>query len=312
MTDSLFVSYDGPALASGRMEARELAPALLAMADMFEAANRVVNGDKSKVSVSVSGFKSNCFRIDFDLLQNVPTLYAQLMNFLSSNSVTAITNLKDLIGIGVTGSGLAGAGLLQLKRMLRGREIEKSEDIGDGLRKLHAGDESIIVHEHVEALYRDKQMAKAVDAAITQPLSLEGVDSFMAGTADGPEITIEKAERMYFAAPVFAEEVIEDVTVRMALNIVNVTFQEGNMWRFSKGDHKFNAHIMDEDFLKRVSANTATFSKDDVLIAMVRVREVLEDMTSKTKYEVVKVLEHRRSTPPPPPSRLPFPEEPYI
>lgn len=45
------LAYDGPSLRRGTMNVNELAPALLATADLLQEANHRLNGDKATVSV---------------------------------------------------------------------------------------------------------------------------------------------------------------------------------------------------------------------------------------------------------------------
>lgn len=42
--------YDGPALEEHRMDVRTLAPALLALGDMVERANEILNGEQVKIA----------------------------------------------------------------------------------------------------------------------------------------------------------------------------------------------------------------------------------------------------------------------
>ena len=51
MSEAKFVvAYDGPAVADGDMEVADLAPALLHLAQLLEAAAKVVDGKDAKVS----------------------------------------------------------------------------------------------------------------------------------------------------------------------------------------------------------------------------------------------------------------------
>jgi hypothetical protein len=53
------VVYDGPALAEHAMDVRDLAPALLAIAETLEEANTVLNGNRAQVRVQVhASFKT--------------------------------------------------------------------------------------------------------------------------------------------------------------------------------------------------------------------------------------------------------------
>ena len=47
--ETFLISYDGTALASHEMEVRDLAPALLGLADALHEANKLINGNDSKL-----------------------------------------------------------------------------------------------------------------------------------------------------------------------------------------------------------------------------------------------------------------------
>lgn len=46
------LTYDGPALQDHEMDARELAPAMLAVGELFDAMNILLNGEAAEVTVS--------------------------------------------------------------------------------------------------------------------------------------------------------------------------------------------------------------------------------------------------------------------
>src|SRR5688572_13132490 len=79
------VAYDGPALADGSMDVRDLAPALLALGELLQSANRVLNEDKATLAVKVQAdFKTGSFDIGIGLFQSIGT---QLMAILHSDGV---------------------------------------------------------------------------------------------------------------------------------------------------------------------------------------------------------------------------------
>ena len=82
---TLYIAYDGPALAAHEMDVKELAPALLAFSTLFEEANSMFNGDRTKIAINVKGsFKSGSFGIDLSVVQDV---FQNVLNFGSKQEV---------------------------------------------------------------------------------------------------------------------------------------------------------------------------------------------------------------------------------
>ncbi|TAU82495.1 hypothetical protein [Rhizobium leguminosarum] len=98
----LTIAYDGEAVRDGSMEVRDLAPALLAVGQLFDAANHTLNGpDAPKMTVNVVATAPGSFEIGIDIIQS---LYEQAKLLLNGDTITAALNLKELILTGVGGS----------------------------------------------------------------------------------------------------------------------------------------------------------------------------------------------------------------
>jgi len=66
------IRHDGPALAGHDLGVQDLAPALLALADIVQMANRRVNGDKADMRVVVNAdVEQQCFMSDLGLVQSL-------------------------------------------------------------------------------------------------------------------------------------------------------------------------------------------------------------------------------------------------
>ena len=71
-TEHFRITYDGPALDTHEMDVRDLAPALLSLADACDAASQALFGPKSKMVVNVkASFKTGSFGVDLTLTSGV-------------------------------------------------------------------------------------------------------------------------------------------------------------------------------------------------------------------------------------------------
>lgn len=113
------IKYDGPALATHQMDVRELAPALIALSELLEQANKTAYPDAPEVRVNVRGnFKGGSFGVDLIAVQSVAQ---QMVSLFSGSEATAAANLFGILGgIGLVGTG--GAGVIGVIKWLRGRK----------------------------------------------------------------------------------------------------------------------------------------------------------------------------------------------
>src|SRR4051794_23532318 len=111
------IRYDGPALADHEIDVNELAPALLALADIIQLANKRFNGDAAAMRVLVKAdVEQRCFQIDLHLLLSIADQAKAL--FTEDNLKTAKEIAKWL--------GLSGTGVGSLFRLIKffGRKTE--------------------------------------------------------------------------------------------------------------------------------------------------------------------------------------------
>lgn len=284
---ALRITYDGPALINHEMEVRQLAPALHAVGDLLDNANRVLNGPDSKVSVSVKGsFKTGSFGIDFSFLQGWGRSVIDMFN---SREVIAAATLVTLVGL----SGKdAAKGLIGVIKWLRGRSITKVIQT-ETIATLYVDDESLEIELKVLKLLMDIATREALDGVIREPLSHDGIDMFASGTDSEIEVTVNRAESVWFATPEVLEQTISVNETEERLQLLAVVFKDDNKWRFSDGAASFYAAIMDNEFLNRVDRDEERFGKNDIFRVLVRRRSFL-DVSGVLRQEVtiLQVLEH--------------------
>jgi hypothetical protein len=288
------IKYDGPALASHEMDVRELAPALLALSNLLEEANRAVFPDASEVRVHVKGdFKGGCFAIDLVALQSIKD---QLVAIFSGPTASASANLLGILsGIGLLGS--AGKGLIDLIKWLRGRKPSSITTAGDKTVFEIRTEEEIETFEVdlvTGRLYQSRIVRQSL-AKVMKPLEREGIDLFASGRSGATESVVTKDEVGYFEMAAGMPDIVSDSTSEgVLLQIESAVFKEDNKWRFSDGATSFFAEIADPDFLARVESGDERFGKGDVLIVDLRRVQSITDNGLKLEYTVVKVREHRK------------------
>lgn len=284
------IVYDGPALAGNAMDVRDLAPALLALGALFEAANDVLNRTHARVAVQVNGsFKTGCFRIDLSVTQQ---LLDQLADLFNQRSIATAKNLLEWLGL----IGAGSKGLLGLLSWLQGRTPSRVELLEKGCVRVFVDGESFDTEKEVLELYRHLALRKALEDAVVKPLRQDGVETFAVIQDEQVAVTLDRAAARWLVAPDVEDELIDDSETVTSLQIVNIAFRDDNKWRFSDGAGTYYAAIHDQAFLDRVNKNEEAFAKGDILKVRLHRRQWLSGEDMRTTYTVLEVLEHRSAT----------------
>ncbi|BBC81254.1 hypothetical protein APO_0646 [Acetobacter orientalis] len=295
-TKLLSINYDGPALECGEMAVEDLAPALLAMGKLFEEANRVINGEKSNLSVRVrAGFVRGSFEVELHLLQGWVS-YAK--DLLVGQDATALAALCAFLGI--SGKDVT-IGLFKLLKLARGRQPKRAHILEDGNVELEFpyedGEENkIIAPRQTVALFRDLKVRKAAAAAI-KPLEKEGINTISVRQTgekkEKAEAVVSKADIISFRPPESVDSLIISSPSTVAFSIVNLSFDADHKWKLSDGQNVVWASIEDETFINSVNRNEVSFTKGDILVCDVVVQQWQTDTGLKTETRIIKVKQHR-------------------
>jgi hypothetical protein len=280
------VIYDGPALAEHRMNVRDLAPALIAISDLFSHTNAELNGDSADVRVEVKGsFKSGSFQIELLFTQ---ALLIQLRDLFAGSNATAVSNaLAILTVLGLIGGG----GLIGFLRRLNGRRPHHIERAVEVSQVWITETQMIEVDTPIVRLWLSRSVRNSLQKVLS-PLEREGITNFGVIHADAVELDIEKTELALFSLYGDEGEVVSDATIRKILLLESVMFKDSNKWRVHDGQSAFSAAMDDEEFLAQVDAGER-FRKGDVLVVDLRLIQTIVGETLKTEFRIVKVHEHR-------------------
>jgi hypothetical protein len=278
------IAYDGEALRDHSMDVRDLAPALLSLGKLFDAANLVLNGDKATINLQVKVHSAGSFEVALELFQSFG---AQVSHFLVGDFVTSVLNLKEL----VVGSGAGIVGIFYLIKKLKGKKPDRIEHLNNGMVLLELNGETIVVPVNLLRLYQDVAVRVATEEVI-KPLYHNNIDSFV--IKDNGKVTeeITKADVDYFTLPEIRNEIINESTHEAAYSIVSLAFKDDNKWRLYDGNSTINVQMKDDTFRKKVEENLISFSKGDILRCRVKAIQWRSEGGLKTEYEMLEVIEH--------------------
>lgn len=298
MSEAKFVlAYDGPAVADGDMEVADLAPALLHLGQLLDAAAKVVDGKDSKVSLKVTSTAEGSFEIWFSLLMDGASAGWQ---WWKTDDVQAAAALISLLGF--TGLG-GGFGLVKFIQFLRGRTPKDARKTEDGFVEVILDENvSIKIPIAVYHLAMDPKVRASLEGVVAEPLDKPGIETVRFGTkANG--IVVSEDEAYSFRAPLELEDNLFVNRYRRAFSIVSLSFKDGQKWRLNDGHGPKYVTMSDGDFVDRVDRNEVRFAKGDILICDVIERSSRGAKGLKAEYEIVKVIEHQ-----PAPIQPPLPD----
>lgn len=275
------VSYDGPALATAEMAVRDLAPALLALGELFHDASRVAYPDRSPVALKIRATSEGSFLVD--LILEAEHGWENFRDFFSGDTASALANLIEI----VAGAG----GLFALIRTLGRRKVKahkRGPEPTTVVLELEDGT-AITIHAQAYELYLNVS-ARQHARDVVEPLRRDGVDVLEFRRDKETTLQVTQGDVDSFEVPDTAEALLEDER-ELIVAIAAVTFVEGNKWRLSDGNSTFFATIEDREFLDRVEQGEP-FRKGDMLRVVMRITQTRDAEGLHSDYLVTRVLEH--------------------
>lgn len=297
MSDGKFtLTFDGPALDAHEIDARNLGQSLIAMGDLIQAVNTNVNGSSTYVEVKVKAHTAGSFEVDF-LLQAIEAAKPLLeIAKLHQEDISIANELLELLfkatGIVVAGgiaAKNAGGGLIALLKWLKGRKPEKIERRENGDIHIHIGDTYFVTNDNTLKIARNINVRKSAKELVST-LKQSGINIIKVKCPSREELTITKSEVGYFDYN--DEEELTETPRKMNLQIVKLSFKEGDKWQMTDGGKPFSVTIEDVDFLNRVQKREVAFANGDYLECDVLEKQYNTASGLKLQYTITQVHDH--------------------
>jgi hypothetical protein len=295
--ESLQLKYDGPALDDHSIDVRQLAPSLLALADLCDMAH-ARSGDVLGVApaLQVTATREGSFFVDLYLV--IQEAGGTIKDLMTSETATAAAN-----GIGISAL-IFGALRWTLRRRTNGPE-SGTHELEQGRIRVNWPDGT-----YLDVPYGARSLVESLDfnrtaGYVFEPLREEGIDEVELIRGEDQESIVVRADDLRaFNILTPDDDLISDNVRLVNVRLRTVAFKEGNKWKVTDGASTFWASMADLEFLQRVRASEEAFAQGDVLYVRLREQQFRAvDGDFRMEHTIEKVLEHRRALPPDP---IPF------
>lgn len=282
---SFTVVYDGEAVRGHRMDVRDLAPALLGMAELFQAAQQVLSPGAPRVSLQIRATEEGSFMVLLEVG------YQHVVNWLNTDDAIAAGALVTFIG--------GGGGLFNL--LTKRRRAKREEQLPDGSIRLEMHDNATFIYApQVVTLAAQPAIRGGVDAVV-RPLEREGIDTFDVRETPQAEpwVTITESDLPAISEALADDDgrtLLVDSKFDQLLTVVAPHFA-GGKWKVREGPggHPswFWISVDDPEFAARVATASVAFTAGDRLLAKVWLRQWATDSGEiHTERSIVRVIKY--------------------
>jgi len=300
-TERFSIRFLGEAVESGVIDVKDLAPTLLAVGELIEESNRVLNGDRASVKVGIRpDFQSGSFEGTLEL---AVSFFEFAKNVFSKDKPLDARQILDAIGFSVTTVGAVAEAIPSLYELVRRIGLRKPTSV----MKLEAGDTRLTLDDAevlktldlAVDLYSDDKVSRAlvrVGKALTERTGIDAIQMGIAlpGSDSLPMEYTKKDAPILEALEEKSEafEVLGESTSVRVFGVKRVDFSGDLKWALHDGKNRFHASILDTKFLQQVQHGEIAFASDTLIRAESKEIQTLT-ATGKlnSRYEILKVLE---------------------
>lgn len=262
------IRYDGPGLADHEMDVQDLAPALLALADIAKIANQKLNGDRASIRILVNAdTEQKCFQLDLSLVQSWLD-HASL--FIGRDNIATAKEIAEIIGL----VGPPAGGLFWLFKKIYGKSgasdkaqisFQAGDLAGTTIINVNGDGNQIVVSNATAKLAQDPKVLQNIKTVL-DPLLNPDYRDFSIRSGDIPLVEIDREEALNIrnhATPLPDEEEIETFvsTVDGQVEIVTAQFKGNAQWGLWWTGRTRQMKIDDERWLARFQAGEESDAK---------------------------------------------------
>lgn len=273
LRENFTLKFDGVALTSHEMPVSILAESLVALQNIAQRANKVVNGKDAEMTMKVrGGFTAGSFEIQL------------ILDWACQNTSLVVAGVSGVVG------SIVGA--VQLYRWAKGKDVAALSSAGDNITVQDSNGETAVFNNCTVSIYQSKSL-KNEFSRLTGPLDMGGVESISIIKNGISEEVIPKAERELFKTETGI--VISDQTGAIQLEVVMPSLNGSPKgWRFYEGEGgvEFTATIEDENFLEDVRQGRHSFKSGTCLLVELRTsqKKLQRTITERTVIEVLQLI----------------------
>ncbi|MBX9727906.1 MAG: hypothetical protein K2X31_03260 [Sphingopyxis sp.] len=298
------IRYDGPALSTHEMDVQDLAPALLALAEIVQIANKKFNDGQAEMRVLVNAdVEQKCFMIELSLVQS---LLEQARGFFGHEDVKTAKDIAEWIGL----IGGGAVGLFGLLKFIRnkpegGTTIKVEQPTGTTtITVINGSGEALTVPLQTYELAQDKAVVERAKAVV-KPLEKPGYESlaFLEGDREVFDITDEEAaDLVEMPLPTLDPVPSESVSrIKGVVRIKSAQYEGAAKWSFMWNGRAIDAEMVEQaaEWVQGFQSNAFDAPPNTVLeVSMTETVRVDERgvAVSKPTYAIQQV----HSTTPPP------------
>lgn len=281
------LTYKGPALSEGRIRVRDLAPALIALGDLFQVAREVAEPDAPPIHLEVRAFEDGSFRSALVAVMEGAGLA------LLSDPANALSNLITLVGdpqLGVFGI---------LKRI--GGRISSLTRNDDGSTTITTENGDVYNFPNAtKPVFNILEAPRGRDAAHTvlEPLRKQGITEAELTTPElgSLELTEDAAAVLDQLEEKLEDETdaepIIDTTFEAFVSPITFSFDSRTKWRLQMGDQRISAKFADDEYMAKFHRHEEGIYEDDTMVVKIRMRQWATEIKKSIDYSIVKVIKH--------------------